>query len=642
MTNQHSSYDKNSGLHVPAEHNDDSDGHGDHGQHRLVGTIRDDIVDGRSYETVVIDGWAGNDILYGGRFGGRVSGGTGNDTIYGYGHGHANPTRYQTHLMGDAGDDTLIFDVSTQVTDKFSFRFGHHGFGDSGRDRFVFIGVRDSNQRIVGRIDDFDLSQDEIWIEDEKLDLHAPPSNVRVVAHNGQQWLLINERILYALEGARHGSATVDAGGRNADSNEEDHFIDWPTAWAAGVPVTATVRYVDPVNFVPEKYYKIVHVTQHYHHTTHVDGPVIFGTNKADWIEGEQNNNDIIRAGGGDDYIWANRGDDTIFGGGGNDTIDGYMGHDVINGGHGNDIINGGKGHDLIYGGPGDDTIAGGSDNDTVYGGLGNDLIFGGSEDDELFGGQGNDTLFGGPGSDTLRGNSGDDFLSGDAGDDLLYGGLGDDTLRGGAGHDALFGGGGNDTLQGGPGHDSLHGGAGHDLLRGGAGRDTLLGGQGNDSLHGGAGNDLLRGGAGHDNLFGGTGNDTLRGGQGNDDLRGGVGDDVLFGGPGDDTLNGGAGTDVLSGGAGHDVFVFRSASHSPPEHADRITDFEPNIDKIDLSAMNLTYIGRADFSASRQLRWEHYQNETHIVTDLNGDGREDLMIRLNGLLWLDGVDFIL
>ncbi len=456
--------------------------------HIVVGTTGDDLLHGGDAAENIL-GWAGNDTIHAALYGGMVSGGAGNDTIYGYGFGDPNPARYQTHLMGNSGDDTIIMDLSRPSDDLNPIRMGHHVFGGEGSDRFVFTNLGPSTQQIIGRIDDFDPSRDSIWLDDQELNLQNLPDNVRIVAYNGQKWLLIDERALYALEGARHKSPTIAADGRNADADEEDHFIDWPVIWSHGVPASATARYVDPVNFVPKRYFSDLDIDAG---MIVASSQEVHGTSSHDSIMGGQNIANLIHAGGGHDYVWGNRGDDTIYGGHGNDTLLGDLGHDRIFGGSGKDIIEGGKGHDRIYGGGGSDTIAGGSDNDTIRGGAGDDLIFGGSEDDRLLG---------------------------QAGNDVLNGGLGRDYLSGGVGNDYLAGGSGSDTLFGGADHD------------------TLGGGHGNDVLSGGLGNDLLLGGGGSDRLVGGLGDDTLRGGDGNDILIGGPGSDVLFGGPGADTF---------------------------------------------------------------------------------------------------------
>ena len=131
--------------------------------------------------------------------------------------------------------------------------------------------------------------------------------------------------------------------------------------------------------------------------------------------------------------------------------------------------------------------------------------------DTGLVGGAGTDRIIGSAERDTLLGRGGDDLICGRLGDDQIDSGAGNDTLSGGAGNDRIVSGEGNDAACGGRGDDRLSGEDGADILRGGAGRD------------------LLAGGAGHDRLFGGLGDDTLDGGLGIDQLRGGRGADSFM-----------------------------------------------------------------------------------------------------------------
>jgi len=64
--------------------------------------------------------------------------------------------------------------------------------------------------------------------------------------------------------------------------------------------------------------------------------------------------------------------------------------------------------------------------------------------------------------------------------------------------------------------------------------------------------------------------------------INGSAGRDTLTGTAGDDRINGGVGADVLTGGAGADTFVYTSLRDA----GDRITDFAPGTDRIDLSAL--------------------------------------------------------
>ncbi|MCC1494022.1 calcium-binding protein [Cognatishimia sp. F0-27] len=275
---------------------------------------------------------------------------------------------------------------------------------------------------------------------------------------------------------------------------------------------------------------------------------------------------------------------DSITGDYGNDLLRGYDGNDEIDGGAGRDTIDGGHGADTLYGRGGDDSIVGGPGSgdlgDSVMAGDGNDTVHGGGGDDTVNGGFGFDSVHGGDGDDSLIGLNGFDTLYGEEGADSLIGNFGNDMLDGGAGNDTLEGGLGFDVMLGGAGDDSLQARDGYDTLEGAEGNDTLQGNNGNDSLSGGADDDLVQGGLGADILMGDAGNDQLEGANGFDQLDGGEGEDVIIGGAGNDTITGGAGDDTLRGGIGADTFVFNQG-----EGSDLITDFQNNIDEIQIDA---------------------------------------------------------
>ncbi len=310
----------------------------------------------------------------------------------------------------------------------------------------------------------------------------------------------------------------------------------------------------------------------------------LHGNDLANYILGEDDD-DLIHAYGGSDKVAGGDGDDTIiddhghdqlYGNDGNDNITSGMGQDYVSGGGGRDTIDTGSGNDIAYGGSGDDTIKGNSGADSLYGDGGDDWINGGSGDDLVEGGAGDDTIYGGGGDDDLSGGTGDDLMSGGYSDDRLDGGGGDDILKGGSGADHLSGGDGDDKLYGGSAGDEMLGGAGDDILYGGTGHDVMQGGSGDDKLSGEVGSDILYGDAGDDGLYGATGSDSL---------FGGAGDDVLNAGEDDDSLDGGSGDDRLLGGEGADRFVFQSLAAG---ETDRILDFQPGQDVIDLSAMKI------------------------------------------------------
>ncbi|MEZ5715609.1 MAG: calcium-binding protein [Paracoccaceae bacterium] len=85
--------------------------------------------------------------------------------------------------------------------------------------------------------------------------------------------------------------------------------------------------------------------------------------------------------------------------------------------------------------------------------------------------------------------------------------------------------------------------------------------------------------------LTAGAGGGTLTGSAASDILTGGAGADRIDGRGGDDILLDGAGADTLSGGAGADDFLFTADGA-----VDVILDFQPGIDRIDLSALGLQW----------------------------------------------------
>lgn len=365
---------------------------------------------------------------------------------------------------------------------------------------------------------------------------------------------------------------------------------------------------------------------------TFVDGAEA-GNGGADIVHGNAGNDRIV-GGGGDDQFYGGSGNDTISGGQGIDTLTGDSGHDAlsggggadaIDGGSGNDVINGEAGNDTIQGGTGNDTINGGSAFDTIHAGAGDDIVYGGlgfdiiwlDDGDDVFednmqdGARGRDFVRGGAGNDRLEGGGGDDKLWGDTGNDIVNGRRGDDFIHGGSGNDTLHGGIGDDTINGGTGADTIRAGYGDDHVIGGLGRDTVWLDHGNDvftdnNQDGTQGRDFVHGGAGNDRINAGGGNDGLWGDLGNDTLNGGAGDDIIRGGAGNDTLTGGRQNDTLTGGFGRDTFVFYAGNGT-----DRINDFNPSMDSLNLRIDGLSYAS---------LRWTTSADDNLVL--IYGSGR--------------------
>lgn len=114
--------------------------------------------------------------------------------------------------------------------------------------------------------------------------------------------------------------------------------------------------------------------------------------------------------------------------------------------------------------------------------------------------------------------------------------------------------------------------------------------------------------------------------GHATDDLMVGSGaDEILAGLGGDDLLDGAGGRDQLSGGAGNDVFRFTSLADSyrtaSEGFSDRITDFDPDQDMVDLAALG--YAGLGDgYGNTLALRVDAQAQRTYLKSfeaDANG-----------------------
>ncbi|MGN0932397.1 calcium-binding protein [Falsigemmobacter intermedius] len=380
-----------------------------------------------------IYGYQGNDTLTTGLHGGGAWGGAGDDTLIGGGRGVV-----QSHLYGGAGADTLYLDVSDSTAP-----YGDHVWGEQGADKFIFVGRSGSDARITGRIDDFDYSRDEIWIDDTRLDLRNLPAGVRIVSLYAQPWLLIDDRILYSLEGARKVEGLIrPPPGSDPEGNangEERHFINWPEEWANGVPRSADIPYEDYVAYFPrdEGPHRDWEMTTPRYTAGH---DTIDGTDAAERLIGGDGN-DRLNGQGGDDLIHGGEGHDTLSGGAGNDSISGGLDNDILRGGAGADILYGGSGHDTLYGGSEDDRLHGNGGRDLIYGGEGNDTLSGGTGDDRLYGGEGDDLLYASyPDETAAPSNYSQDILSGDRGNDTLVAAEGGEvTMTGGQGADVMI-----------------------------------------------------------------------------------------------------------------------------------------------------------------------------------------------------------
>jgi len=303
--------------------------------------------------------------------------------------------------------------------------------------------------------------------------------------------------------------------------------------------------------------------------------------------------------------------------------------------------IYGTSSHDIIYGYGGDDYL---------WGGFGNDHLYGGSGNDDLVGGSGINTLWGGGGYDwfimSARSNSSSDDLVADFEFgydkiDVSAWGVSDfSQIKAILGANAY----GDARL------NAFAGGYNHVLTVDTVAPYQLIASDFNYNL-GGARN--LVGTSYADTMFGSRYADTLNGGYGNDVLIGGYGNDRLLGSYGNDVLNGGAGYDAMTGGTGYDAFVFDAITDSVPgAYRDRITDFQEDIDYINLSKLDANvfaggnqafqFIGARAFSAAAQLSYGFAGSDTIISANTDYDAAAEFQIVLNGHHYMIAVDFIL
>ncbi len=318
-----------------------------------------------------------------------------------------------------------------------------------------------------------------------------------------------------------------------------------------------------------------------------------------------------------------------------------------------NDTFNGGLLADLIVGLGGKDVLRGLGGDDEILGGEGNDLLYGGAGQDSLSGGGGNDTLDGGDGDDVLFDSAGSNKLNGGAGNDALTGGAGNDQLDGGADNDTLVGGGGNDTLDGGTGVNSLVGGAGNDVyyVRSAGDSTAEAAGQGSDTVRAFLSFVLAENfetlelqGAADLNGTGNTTGNTLKGNDGANLLSGLDGADKLFGGLGADTLIGGLGRDQLTGGGGADTFaVLQESVGQTVLEIDSILDYQTGLDRLDLGAIDansalagdqafqISLTGLTKVAGQAYVFYTAASNTSTLRLDVNGDGKADYQMTLNG-----------
>ncbi|MEB0082438.1 calcium-binding protein, partial [Glaciimonas sp. Gout2] len=560
-----------------------------------------------------LNGYAGNDVMLGGRGDDSLDGGEGDDTLSGNaGDDRLNGGEGNDTLLGGAGEDTLSGGAGNDILT-----------GGKGDD--MLNGGFGNDTYMLSRGDGHDTINNYDYGTD-----YSGGGRTDVV--------IFTDMNASDIQGLRTVNTDLIIEFGSGDSLTISNYFN-----------NASYQ-IDQFRFADGQVWTGAQILGAY--------PIVL-TDKNDHL-GFSNSGETIYAGAGDDTIYGYGGDDVIDGGtgnnylnggSGNDRLSGCAGDDTLDGEAGDDVLDGGEGNNRLDGGSGNDTLITGAGNDTLTGGDGNDILTGGKGDDKLQGGAGNDTyvLSRGDGHDTINNydygtdysgggrtdvviftdmNASDiqglrtvntdliiEFGSGDSltisnyfdgvnyqinqfrfadgqvwtgaqilathpvmltdnNDNLRFSDSGE-TIYAGGGNDTIYSFGGDDVIDGGTGNNYLNGGSGNDRLFAGDGNDTLIGESGDDVLEGGEGNNQLDGGSGNDTLTTGAGKDTLSGGDGNDILTSGSGEDTLSGGAGNDILTGGKGDDKLQGGAGNDTYVLsRGDGHDTINNYDYGTDY--------------------------------------------------------------------
>lgn len=264
----------------------------------------------------------------------------------------------------------------------------------------------------------------------------------------------------------------------------------------------------------------------------------------------------------------------------------------------------------------------------------------------ELHGGSVSGTVTGGPGDDTYVLSVTDITLSEevDGGYDTVLSSI-SHTLEDGF-EELLLTGAGDIDGNGNNFRNVVIGNAGANRMTGENSRDTIDGGPGNDTIDGGRGGDLVTGGTGDDWLTGRAGSDYLDGGEDDDFLFGGIGADVMLGDNGDDTLKGGLGSDTMDGGGGSDVFVFSRLGDSPGGLSDRIVNYVPGEDAIDLTGLTsrmleVSILGGFTGTGPSLRTFENSYGDTIVFVDADGDAVADMRIEVDQVTGLTESDFI-
>ena len=301
-------------------------------------------------------------------YGGELTGGGGNDIIFGGGKADFITGDYGYGPKFDAGvagfDQIHAGGGDDYIVDMSSDGFAEQVYGGGGRDEFGFLGwysgaavdvVADFNPTPVQRSP---ITSDGVYAGDS-LDI------VSLLNHSDRPYNEFSTELNNAVDVYdpwAAGYVRLGQLGRDTVLQFDRDGAAGPAGWetvvllknvvAAGLSAANFSIYNPPHDysaFSDGGGYRPVVVTL-----------PVYGTEEADNLAGTKLG-DIIDGLGGADRIAGGNGDDNLTGGMGNDTLNGGDGADVLQGGDDSDVLNGGGGADTLKGGIGDDFLRGGS-----------------------------------------------------------------------------------------------------------------------------------------------------------------------------------------------------------------------------------------------------------------------------------------
>jgi Ca2+-binding RTX toxin-like protein len=436
----------------------------------IVGTSGNDLLVADQTFGSILEGFDGNDTLYGG---------AGNDTLYGgAGNDELNGGAGSNELVGGTGDDYYIVNsLGDQVVEQ----------AGEGVDRVLLLATE--NYTLTDNVENLVLagnatvgtgnSADNFLVANQNLGstLYGKDGNDVIMGGAGKDFLYGDAGNDYLNGGA---GADYMAGGAGNDYyvvDTAESFTLMPVPWGYMPGPTGTGSYwgmtfmpmpIPGDQIVENAGEGVDSVLSSVNYTLSNNVENLFLTGNATVGTGNSGDNSMSANQSLASTLNGLDGNDYLFGGAGNDTINGGAGNDFLDGRGGNDSLVGGSGNDYYVIDSLQDQIVEASDAgvDTVY-------VLNSDFQSQYTLGTDLENVYLGGSATFARGNDSGNYMGANlSADSILYGNFGNDTIIGGAG---------NDYLDSGQDNDIIIGAAGNDRLVGFLGNDTLMGGAGND-----------------------------------------------------------------------------------------------------------------------------------------------------------------